>query len=146
MSGLFNDMLLTKSLYISLTVRCFYETDFAQLGSLEFMNLLHILNIIWIIWFRLILRSTAIHFYIYRCFFNIFPTHQYGYDSTYVYYLKMEYGWKGYLPNLLETALLCQIFVFWVTDFKLWLLAYIFISFNCAKFQQDWTTLILDIL
>ena len=53
---------------------------------------------------------------------------------------------KGYLPNLLETALLHQIFVFWFRDFKLWLLAYFFISFNRAKFQQDWTTLILDIL
>ena len=29
--------------------------------------------------------------------------------------------------------------------FKFWLLAYVLISFNCAKFQQDWTTLILDI-
>ena len=24
--------------------------------------------------------------------------------------------WKGYLPNLLETALLTQIFVFWVRE------------------------------
>ena len=53
---------------------------------------------------------------------------------------------KGYLTNLLETALLPQFFVFWVRDFKLWLLAYFLISFNCAKFQQDWTTLILHIL
>ena len=53
---------------------------------------------------------------------------------------------KGYLPNLLETALLCQIFVFWVRDLTLWLLAYFLTSFNCANFEQDWTTLILDIL
>ena len=53
---------------------------------------------------------------------------------------------KGYLPNLLESALLHQIFVFWIRDFKQWLLAYFLISFNCAKFQQDWTTFILDIL
>ena len=43
-------------------------------------------------------------------------------------------------------SLLCQIFVFWIRDFKLWLLAYFFILIKCAKFQQDWTTLILDIL
>ena len=32
---------------------------------------------------------------------------------------------------------LSGIFVCWVKDFKLWLLAYSLISFNCAKFQQD---------
>ena len=53
---------------------------------------------------------------------------------------------KGYLPNLLETTLSHQIFVCWVRDFKLRLLAYFFIFFECAKFQQVWTTLILDIL
>ena len=37
--------------------------------------------------------------------------------------------WKEYFPNLLETALLCQIFVYWDRDFKFWLLAYYFISF-----------------
>ena len=41
---------------------------------------------------------------------------------------------KGYLPNLLERWRLCQIFVFRVRDFKLWLLAYFFL-FNWAKFQ-----------
>ena len=55
-------------------------------------------------------------------------------------------NWKGYLPNLLESALLCQIFVFWVRDFKFWLHAYFLIFFNCAKFQKDWTNLIIDIL
>ena len=54
--------------------------------------------------------------------------------------------WKGYLPNLLEITLCHQIFVFWVRYLKFWLLAYFFILLNCAKFQQDWTTLILDIL
>ena len=39
-----------------------------------------------------------------------------------------------------------NLFFFWVRDFKFWLLAYFFILLNCAKFQQDWTTLILDIL
>jgi hypothetical protein len=38
-----------------------------------------------------------------------------------------------------------RFFVLRVRDFKFWLLAYFFISLNCAKFQQDWTTLILDI-
>ena len=33
---------------------------------------------------------------------------------------------KEYLPNLLETWLLHQIFVFWVRDLKFWLLAYLF--------------------
>ena len=33
---------------------------------------------------------------------------------------------KGYFPNLLEITLLHQIFVYWVRDFKLWLLAYFF--------------------
>ena len=50
------------------------------------------------------------------------------------------------LPNLLETTLCHQIFVFWVKDLKFWLLAYFFILLSCAKFQQDWTTLVLDIL
>ena len=31
-------------------------------------------------------------------------------------------------------------------DFKFWLLAYFLILFDCAKFQKDWTTFILDIL
>ena len=53
---------------------------------------------------------------------------------------------KEYLPNLLESALLCQIFVFWVRDFKFWLHAYFLIFFNCAKFQKHWTTFILDII
>ena len=57
-----------------------------------------------------------------------------------------KYAYKDYLANLLETALLCQIFVFLITDFKLWLLAYFLISFNWADFQQDWTTLILEFL
>ena len=53
---------------------------------------------------------------------------------------------KEYFPNLLEITLLCQIFVFWVRDFKFWLLAYFLIFFDYAKFQKDWTTFILDIL
>ena len=39
-----------------------------------------------------------------------------------------------------------QFFVFRIKDFKLLLIAYFFISFYCAKFQQDGTTVILDIL
>ena len=38
---------------------------------------------------------------------------------------------KEHFPNLLESALLHQIFVFWVRDFKQWLLAYFLISFKC---------------
>ena len=30
---------------------------------------------------------------------------------------------KEYFPNLLESTLLCQSFVFWIRDFKLWLVA-----------------------
>ena len=44
---------------------------------------------------------------------------------------------KGYLPNVLERWRLCQSFVFWVKDFKLKLLAYFLILFNCAKLQKD---------
>ena len=47
------------------------------------------------------------------------------------------FSWKEYFPNLLETALLCQFFVYWVSDFKYWQLAYFLIFFNRAKFQQD---------
>ena len=54
--------------------------------------------------------------------------------------------WKEYLPNILESALLPRFFVYWVRDFKFCLHAYFLILLNCAKFQQDWTTLILDIL
>ena len=49
---------------------------------------------------------------------------------------------KEYLPNLLETWLLPQFFVFRVRDFKFWLIAYFLISFKCAKFHKYWTTLI----
>ena len=31
-------------------------------------------------------------------------------------------------------------------DLKFWLLAYFLILLSCAKFQQDWTTFIFDIL
>ena len=50
---------------------------------------------------------------------------------------------KEYFPNLLEITLCHQIFVFW--DLKFWLIDYFLILLSCAKFQQDWTTLILDI-
>ena len=53
---------------------------------------------------------------------------------------------KEYFPNLLIITLLPQIFVFWVRDFKFWLLAYLFILFDCGKFLRYWTTFILDIL
>ena len=53
---------------------------------------------------------------------------------------------KECFPNILETWLLCLIFVFWVRDFKFWLLAYLLIFFDYAKFQKDWTTFLLDIL
>ena len=53
-------------------------------------------------------------------------------------------SWKEYFPNLLETGRLHQFFVFRVREF--WLLAYYLSSFNCAKVQQDWTTMILDLL
>ena len=40
----------------------------------------------------------------------------------------------------------CTIFLFLEFKvFKFWLLTYFFIFFNCAKFRQDWTTLVLDI-
>ena len=45
-----------------------------------------------------------------------------------------EYKLKEYFPNLLERVLLPQFFVFWLRDFKFWLLAYFLFSFNCAKF------------
>ena len=71
-----------------------------------------------------------------------------------------EFQWlklrpSGFLPDLrtvalsykgmMETVRLHQFFVFRVRDFRFWLLAYVLISFNCAKFQQTCTTLILDI-
>ena len=40
----------------------------------------------------------------------------------------------------------CTKSLFSELDFKLWLLDYFLISLKCAKFQQDWTALILDIL
>ena len=41
----------------------------------------------------------------------------------------------------------CAKFLFFELETsKLWLLAPFLIYFNCAKFQQDWTTLILNIL
>ena len=41
----------------------------------------------------------------------------------------------------------CAKFLFFcVRDFKFWLLAYFLIFFNCAKFQKDWTTFVIDIL
>ena len=44
-------------------------------------------------------------------------------------------GKMKYVPNL----------CFKVRDFKFWLLAYFWICFDCAKFQQDWTTFIFEI-
>ena len=44
--------------------------------------------------------------------------------------------WKEYFPNLLEITLLCQIFVFWVKNFKFWLLAYFLIFFNTCKVSE----------
>ena len=42
----------------------------------------------------------------------------------------------------------CPDFLFIESDtyFNFWLLAYFLILLNCAKFEEDWTTLILDIL
>ena len=76
-----------------------------------------------------------------RCFNT-----QYMTNSTLVSPVKMEYGWKEYFPNLLEITLLPRFFVYWARYFKFWLLAYFFILLNCAKFEEDWTTFILDIL
>ena len=45
-------------------------------------------------------------------------------DLAWSPFSKVGFLWKEYFPNLLETALLPQIFVFWVRDFKFWLLAY----------------------
>ena len=45
---------------------------------------------------------------------------------------------KEYLPNVLETTLLHQIFVYWVRDFKFWLLAYFF---NFAELCKVWARL-----
>ena len=38
----------------------------------------------------------------------------------------------------MNAPLLCQVFVYWVRDFKFWLLGYFLIFFNCSKFQKDW--------
>ena len=57
-----------------------------------------------------------------------------------------KYVYKGYLPNLLVITLLPWIFVYWARYFKFWLLAYFLILLNSAKFEEDWTTFILDIL
>ena len=92
-------------------------------------------------------------------------------DLTYIGKFHLFSFSKEYFPNLLETGRLPRFFVYRVRDFKFWLLAYFFISFNPiptglghvtliyglippmagrnrvnrAKFQQDITTLILDI-
>ena len=41
-------------------------------------------------------------------------------DKTWVV-ISRRFFWKGYLPNLLETALCHQILVFWARDPKFWL-------------------------
>ena len=53
---------------------------------------------------------------------------------------------KEYFPNLLVITLCHQIFVFWVRYLIFCLLCFFLILLSCAKFEQDWTTLILDIL
>ena len=53
---------------------------------------------------------------------------------------------KGYLPNLLERWLLPQIFVFWVRDFKFWLLAYFFYFVWLCKFSEILDNIYIDIL
>ena len=57
-----------------------------------------------------------------------------------------KHSWLRHSSCCRKVPLLCQMFVFWVRDFKFWLLVYFLIFFNCAKFQKDWTTFILDIL
>ena len=53
---------------------------------------------------------------------------------------------KGVFSKPFGNLILPRFFVFGVRDFKFWLLVCFLISFNCAKFQKYWTTLILDIL
>ena len=52
---------------------------------------------------------------------------------------------KGISFEFSGNLIVSRFFVFRVVDFKFWLIAYLFISFNCAKFHRYWTTLILDI-
>jgi hypothetical protein len=59
--------------------------------------------------------------------------------------IQIEFS-KEYFPNLLVNLFWGQIFVFQVRDLKIWLFAYFLILLSCAKFHQDWTTLILEIL
>ena len=92
---------------------------------------------------------------IYTLLFNYFikslpiKLNDYGADSLHQSckrrdtYLKIS---KEYLLNLLVNTFWVQIFVFQVRDLKFWLLAYFFFLLICAESQQDWTTLILDIL
>ena len=81
---------------------------------------------------------------------KVYKINEMFYDLTYS--AKRPNSWpqgsselkKGYLSNLLERWMLPHFFVFWVRDFKFWLHAYFLIFFNRAKFQKDWTNLILD--
>ena len=58
---------------------------------------------------------------------------------------KKEIFIEEYFPNLLKRGFLCQIFVAWVRDFKFRLIADFWIFYKSAKFQKDWTNLILNI-
>ena len=78
--------------------------------------------------------------------FSVFKNFFLWSNSYFVVEVHRFLNLKEYFPNLLEKWLLCQIFVFWVRDFKSWLLAYFLIFFDCTKFQKDWTIFILDIL
>ena len=60
---------------------------------------------------------------------------------------KIEVFKKGLSSKLSGNCIVApNLWFFSYTDFKLWPLDYFLIFFNRAKFQQDWTTLILDIL
>ena len=122
------------------TQRCFL-TKFYPLYVLIITNKQHTRKLIFLIYEenKIIFM---IRFYIKKrklIFIVTYGSQIFWEDSCYVSILLSKSG--KCKPKVLETALLCQIFVYWVRDFKFWLLAYLLILFNFAKFQKFGTTM-----
>ena len=79
---------------------------------------------------------------------RIFRWKKYGLRFWYLRRKINEYNsCKRSIFQTIRKPYCCPDFLFLESrDFKFCLLAYFLISFKCAKFQQDWTTLIKDIL
>ena len=91
------------------------------------------------VWMCDIWMSVSEHIY-YLQHLDVHTIYNFGincsFDLVYFKQLNIFFLKRSIFQNLLETVLLPRFFVFWVGDFKLWLLAYFLISFNCKVSER----------